>query len=47
MIAWTWRGCSTGLGHGDLQATTRDVKILDEEDTKAADVMADLLGDAA
>lgn len=35
------------LGHGDLQATTRYVKILDAEDTKAADVMADLLGDVA
>jgi hypothetical protein len=27
--------------------TTRYVKILDQEDTKAADVMADLLGDVA
>jgi integrase len=27
------------LGHGDLQATTRYVKILDEEDPKAADVI--------
>lgn len=35
------------LGHGDLQATTRYVKILDAEDTKAADVMADLLADVA
>ena len=35
------------LGHGDLQATTRYVKILDAEDTKAADVMANLLGDVA
>jgi integrase len=39
--------CSTASGHGDFQATTRYVKILDEEDTKAADVMANLLGDAA
>jgi Phage integrase family len=28
------------LGHGDLQATTRYVKILDEEDPKAADVIS-------
>lgn len=35
------------LGHGDLQATTRYVKILDAEDTKAADVMATILGDVA
>jgi len=35
------------LGHGDLQATTRDVKILDAEDTQAANVMAALLGDVA
>jgi integrase len=34
-------------GHGDLQATTRYVKILDAEDTKAADVMATILGDVA
>ena len=27
-------------GHGDLQATTRYVKILDEEDPKAADVIS-------
>jgi integrase len=35
------------LGHGDLQATTRYVKILDAEDTKAADVMATILGEVA
>jgi site-specific recombinase XerD len=35
------------LGHGDLQATTRYVKILDEEDPKAADVMSAILGDVA
>jgi integrase len=35
------------LGHGDLQATTRYVKILDAQDTKAADVMATILGDVA
>jgi len=35
------------LGHGDLQATTRYVKILDEEDPKAADVMSAMLGDVA
>lgn len=32
-------------GHGDLTSTTRYVKILDEEDATAADVMSDLLGD--
>lgn len=32
------------LGHGDLTTTTRYVKILDEEDGTAADVMSDLLG---
>ena len=31
------------LGHGDLTTTTRYVKILDEEDSAAADVMSDLL----
>ena len=35
------------LGHGDLQATTRYVKILDEEDPKAADVISAILGDVA
>ena len=35
------------LGHGDLQATTRYVKILDEEDPKAADVISAMLGDVA
>jgi hypothetical protein len=30
---------------GDLSATTRYVKILNAEDTKAADVMATILGD--
>jgi integrase len=35
------------LGHGDLQATTRYVKILDEEDPTAADVMSAILGDVA
>jgi ubiquinone biosynthesis protein UbiJ len=35
------------LGHGDLQATTRYVKILDEEDPKAAEVMSAMLGDVA
>jgi ubiquinone biosynthesis protein UbiJ len=34
-------------GHGDLQATTRYVKILDEEDPKAADVMSAILGEVA
>jgi integrase len=33
------------LGHGDLTTTTRYVKILDEEDATAADVMSGLLGD--
>jgi len=31
------------LGHGDLTTTTRYVKILDEEDSTAADVMSELL----
>ena len=31
------------LGHGDLTTTTRYVKILDEEDSTAADVMGELL----
>ena len=31
------------LGHGDLTTTTRYVKILDEEDSTAADVMSGLL----
>jgi integrase len=35
------------LGHGDLQAITRYVKILDEEDPKAADVISAILGDVA
>ena len=35
------------LGHGDLQATTRYVKILDEEDPKAAEVISAILGDVA
>jgi integrase len=35
------------LGHGDLQATTRYVRILDEEDPKAADVISAILGDVA
>ena len=35
------------LGHGDLQATTRYVKVLDEEDPKAAEVMSAMLGDVA
>jgi hypothetical protein len=35
------------LGHGDLQATTRYVKILDEEDPKAAAVISAILGDVA
>jgi site-specific recombinase XerD len=35
------------LGHGDLQATTRYIKILDEEDPKAADVISAILGDVA
>jgi integrase len=35
------------LDHGDLQATTRYVKILDEEDPKAADVIPAILGDVA
>jgi len=33
------------LGHGDLTTTTRYVKILDEEDATAADVISGLLGD--
>jgi hypothetical protein len=40
-------GSSTGSGHGDLQATTRYVKILDEEDSKAADFMSAIFGEAA
>ena len=36
-----------GLGHGDLTSTTRYVKILDEEDSTAADAIATILGDAA
>jgi integrase len=35
------------LGHGDLQATTRYVKVLDEEDPKAAEVISAMLGDVA
>lgn len=35
------------LGHGDLQATTRYVEILDQEDPKAADVISAILGDVA
>jgi len=35
------------LGHGDLQATTRYVKILDEEDPKTADVISAIFGDVA
>src|SRR5579863_5508562 len=35
------------LGHGDLQATTRYVKMLDEDDPKAAEVMLAILGDVA
>ena len=35
------------LGHGDLQATTRYVKILDEQDPRAADAMSAILGDVA
>jgi integrase len=31
------------LGHGDLTTTTRYVKVLDEEDSTAADVMSELL----
>jgi hypothetical protein len=31
------------LGHGDLTTTTRYVKILDEEDSTAADVISGLL----
>jgi hypothetical protein len=33
------------LGHGDLTTTTRYVKILDEEDSTAADAIATILGD--
>jgi hypothetical protein len=33
--------------HGDLTTTTRSVKILDEEDSTAADVMSDVLADLA
>jgi len=35
------------LGHGDLTTTTRYVKILDEEDSTAADAIATILGDVA
>lgn len=35
------------LGHGDLTTTTRYVKILDEGDPTAADVMDEIFGDAA
>jgi hypothetical protein len=35
------------LGHGDLITTTRYVKILDEEDSAAADAIAAILGDVA
>jgi hypothetical protein len=35
------------LGHGDLTTTTRYVKILDEEESTAADVMSALLGELA
>jgi ubiquinone biosynthesis protein UbiJ len=35
------------LGHGDLQATTRYVKILYEVDPKAADVISAILGDVS
>ena len=31
------------LGHGDLTTTTGYVKVLDQEDSTAADVMSDLL----
>ena len=35
------------LGHRDLTTTTRYVKILDEEDSTAADAIATILGDVA
>jgi len=35
------------LGHGDLTTTTRCVKILDEEDATAVDVMSGLFGELA
>jgi ubiquinone biosynthesis protein UbiJ len=35
------------FGHGDLQATTRYVKILDKGDPKAADVISPILGGVA
>ena len=35
------------LGHGDLTTTTRYVKILDEEDSAAADAIAAILGNVA
>jgi integrase len=35
------------LGHGDLATTTRYVKVLDEEDSAAADVIASILGEGA
>jgi hypothetical protein len=35
------------LGHGDLTATTRHVKILDEQDPTAADAIATIPGDVA
>ena len=44
---WTSRKCATDWAHGDLTTTTRYVKILDEEDSTAADVMSDLLGELA
>jgi ubiquinone biosynthesis protein UbiJ len=41
------RGCRYRLGHGDLQATTRYVKVLGEEDPKAAEIMSATFGDVA
>jgi len=35
------------LGRGDLTTTTRYVKILDEEDSAAADAIAAILGGVA
>ena len=42
-LARLTRRADVGLGHGDLTTTTRYVKILDEEDSTAADVMSGLL----
>ena len=43
---WTWSVCGTGSVTG-ITTTTRYVKILDEEDSTAADAIAAILGDVA